>query len=309
MPEDWSIAGDMLASSEIMGLGAGFHLKGHNCVHCEVHSDDLDKLEPARLRTRRSLWWNAHLPDPQQQPQDQYPFQCPSCGALFSSQEDVDQEPSPSDMNYYRKIHFSTAHHRPPLLDIEPSRVYTCSLHLLLSITKKLFHCAIRLNIDTQAMANAVNGLLEKHDIQFTPLTPITSRTKKVGRPLAFTGAECIRVLKATDEFLEVVFASSESKKKKHRIIFEDFVSVFDAIRKRFSSSEGREGQAMEISRLARKFRDSFLKCFHESEVNYYIHELVHHVPQQVLQCPVRFFSCSGHGIEILNHKFKRLTR
>ena len=308
--EDWSFAGDMLAGSHVLGLGGGFMANGHNCLHCHVHSNDLHLKTKATKRTRQSLWWCAHLPDPQQELSNRFPFQCPACGIVFLSQDQVDKEPTPTDAKKYKLEHWSTMHHRPPLLDIDPANVYVCSLHLLLSITKILFHCAIRVNVDSQPLADRINNLLTQKNIQFsTPVTPIRRKTTNIGRPLSFTGKECVNLLEGIDDFLDVVFQSDERKKIQHRIVFENFVLVFNRIRHHAPEEKDRLKQSNDVRVLAEEFYESFLRVFHESEIKYYIHSLLHHVPDQISQGPLRFFSCSGHGIEILNHELKRLTR
>ena len=167
MKEDWSVAGDMLASSQILGLGGRFHVAGFNCLHCKVHSSHLHKTESCTRRYRRELWWCAHMPDPQMPPESQFPFICPGCEMVFQSQEEVDNEVPPKNEQSYLNQHWSTSHHRPPLLDVEPEKVYICSLHLLLSITKKLFHCSVRLNIHTSEHAKSISALLSSHNMSW----------------------------------------------------------------------------------------------------------------------------------------------
>lgn len=308
--EDWSAALDMKAASMMLGLGGRFHTQGSNCIHCHIHSSDLHVFETNRVhhRARQELWWCAHLPDPQASVQTRFPFTCPGCGQSFHSQEQIDSDIPTVSEKQYREQHWSTSHHQGPLLDVEPSKVYICCLHLLLSITKVLFNLSVRLHIHTAQQARVVNTLMEELDIEAPTITPITKSTKSVGKPLSFTGAECVRVLKNIHRFLSAVFVKDPKRIACHMEVFELFVIVYDLIRKRFDPNE-QQLQAQLVRNSAVEFVKQFTRVFANKNVNYYIHALVHHVPDQIASCPVRFFNCSGHAIEMMNNSLKRMTR
>ena len=306
--EVWSVAGDMKTSSNILGFGGRFGCEGYNCLQCKVHSSDLWDTTPSELRSKEELWWYAHVAYPHAE--QQYPFVCPACGKRFNNESDVNSDPAPADDSIYRKEHYSQGHKQPPLLDIDPCNYYVCSLHLLLAVTKLIFHLGIRMKVMTQNQANAVNQCLRQLDIDCKQIDPIGNNGKgsKVGKKVSFTGAECFRVLKGIDSFLDIVLGNDETEYRQVKSVFVAFVKTYDALRKK-ETQEKRQAQAEEVERLSHEFLEQFQQCFSEKHVNYYMHSLIHHVPEQIRKCPAPFFCLSGNGIEMVNQMMKRETR
>ena len=112
------IAGDMVFLSHILALGGHFGRRGKSCLFCEVDSADLFKKSASKKRSLQRLCRMAHLLGPKVT----FPFTCPGCNATFASQAEVDNEPAPADMTEYELQHASTAWHRRPLLDVEPTQ-------------------------------------------------------------------------------------------------------------------------------------------------------------------------------------------
>ena len=129
------VLGDMMFLSHILALGAHFGRDGKNCLFCEVESCELFKKDPSKKRSLKRLYQMAHLLGPG----EAFPFTCPGCGRAFSSQADIDNEEQPTNAAEYEKGHASTGWHRRPLINVEPSHIVMCCLHLILFLTKLLF--------------------------------------------------------------------------------------------------------------------------------------------------------------------------
>lgn len=94
---DFIGGGDMVYINEILGGFANFCSDDHNCVWCEVSHDHLKDLPQtddlnesgAQTRTYDRLCWLAHIPSvlSSTKPKPQFPFTCPGCRKVFTSQE------------------------------------------------------------------------------------------------------------------------------------------------------------------------------------------------------------------------------
>ena len=83
-------------------------------------------------------------------------------------------------------------------------------------------------------------------------------------------------------------------------------VEFYNRLKKRAFSEAERSMKAVEIRQAAVAIRDA-LKTFHGNEfVNYYLHCAIHHLPAQIIQCPVDVFDASGCALEHLHKDVKR---
>ena len=146
------------------------------------------------------------------QPGQNFPFTCPGCKKTFSSQIELDAETAPSDPTAYEFAHASSGWHRLPLLDVDPSQIVLCCLHLVLSLTKTLFKKRIMWMIHTDDQAKRLNELLATLGI-------CIPKQEKVGDSLSqdqmgrirFTGPDCFALLRNFDPVLAEVMKGAPS--------------------------------------------------------------------------------------------------
>ena len=204
----------MCFGSCVFGLGARFLGSGCNCPWCLVTRENLHSDKPSETRTTKQLYYAAHLP--YMSDEEPYHFDCPSpkCGKKFRSQADIESDTTLLDTKKYASIHFGTEHKRRPLLDLEPSKYIMCVLHLLLNGTKKLFHLSIVKEIHKNSIAVEVNALIRTLHINAPDIKSALWK-ETFGKPISFTGNECVIILENIDKFLEIVHRSSLNHKEK----------------------------------------------------------------------------------------------
>ena len=202
--ETWWTGGDMVALCNLGGLSASFGSTGCNCAWCFRHSNDLHIPGSADSRTLRLMYHCSHLPFPADN--NQFPFTCPSgqCGKIFLSQEDVDNDSSTMSPNVYAKTHYGCVHKRKPLVDIDPSRWIMCVLHLLLSVTKKLFHLTIVKEIQSTEKAFIITDFIKGIGVCMPDLKS-TLHKESMPRSLSFTGQECVTIIENSDTLIDMV--------------------------------------------------------------------------------------------------------
>ena len=138
--------GDLSFWSKVQGMGGDFSSVACNLPHCDCPSIKLGDLHhKCQLRSMNHGHWLAHQPNKFQAEVDQFPFKCPApCCAdrpAFTCQEECDNDPrpAPSKACDRRRDHFGVAHGCPPLLPVPPSHIIPCSLHLLLTVCKRMW--------------------------------------------------------------------------------------------------------------------------------------------------------------------------
>ena len=196
-----------MAISCILGYGGHYGRVGQNCNYCEVHTTDLLKDVVSEPRTLARIFHQCHL----FAPNSTEPFQCPSCGAKFSSQADVTNEKPPSDMAEFVRTHAGSSWKHPPLLPIEPIQFIVCSLHLLLSLTKLMFKAAILPMLLTDKLAKLLNDMLAQIGVCI-PKQKKNPRDacKNQSQRIKFTGAECLTLLEHWDTLVAEIVKQSE---------------------------------------------------------------------------------------------------
>ena len=191
----------MVFISNLLGLGGHFGRAGANCVYCEVHSSRLFDRNASTKRTLTRLYQMAHL----LRPGESLPFECPGCRKVFNTTADLDADVEPQSSIEYERAHASSAWHRAPLVDIEPSEYVMCCLHLLLSLSKLLFKKRILPMLHSDAQAKSLNEFLKSIGV-------CIPNQGKVGDSLAteqsyrvrFTGPDCVALLKFWDEIVDL---------------------------------------------------------------------------------------------------------
>ena len=188
------------------GLGGQFRGKGwsRSCPLCLVLNTELYKQTAPTLRTTRDSFHLAHQPYPGDT--TPFPFTCPSpdCRKTFTSQEQCDSDMS-ADSTKYAKAHYNMHHHEPPIFNIPIANYIVCTLHLLLSIMKTLFHELIRCNVQNDDVSEKIGKALKRMGVNAKKIQPMTRSGVKAGRPQTFIGVECLRILHDFDVLLAIV--------------------------------------------------------------------------------------------------------
>lgn len=70
-----------------------------------------------------------------------------------------------------------------------------------------------------------------------------------------------------------------------------------------------KQSKAAGVLETGREFQRMLLKHGHAAEMHYYVHALIHHLPDQILGCPVDILSVSSSALEELNQYHKRLMQ
>ena len=83
-------------------------------------------------------------------------------------------------------------------------------------------------------------------------------------------------------------------------------LAFYNTLKTRAFTQDDRNHKAEEVKSAALLIRDS-LKEFQGNEfVNYYLHCAIHHLPNQIRDCPVDVFDASGCALEHLHKDVKR---
>ena len=200
--EVWYVGGDMLFISTVLGLGGKFRGQGNSCPWCLVRNNELHMTKSFPLRDTKTIFHLSHSPYPGDK--EQFPFTCPACEKHFKSANDVAGDKC-KHKDKHMKTHFNVQHQQHPILNVPVSRHILCTLDLLLSITKTLFHEFIRCNVCSQDVCTHVNRLLDNLHICCKKLTPLTGSNVKACRPVTFSEPECIVVLENFNALLDAV--------------------------------------------------------------------------------------------------------
>ena len=177
----------------------------------------LHSLDKSPARELADLFHLVHLPCPTAR--NDFPFSCPGCGKVFVNNGDVVADQPWKDAKKYTSKHMGMKHKRPPLLCIEPRKYCPCTLHLLLNITKTLFHSCITINVRTKEQEDAVNLKLQQLDICCKNVVRTTGTGEKSGggKPVKFIGRDAKLILHHAADFVDIVGGSDAWKQKRLR--------------------------------------------------------------------------------------------
>ena len=195
-----------MSISSIQGHGGHFARRGKNCQYCEIDSADLLNDMAGEKRCLVRMYHQRHLFPPN----STSPFKCPSCGAAFNSQADIDQEKAPANMLKYVREHAGAYWHIRPLLDLEPCKYIVCCLHLLLSLTKLVFKTCILPMLVTEDVAQLLNSMLLEIGVCIPKAKKVAQDSNKSqSQRIKFTGAECLKLLEFWDCIVDRLVESS----------------------------------------------------------------------------------------------------
>ena len=136
--------GDLALWSKACGMGGCFSAVACNLPQCDCHSTEYHCIKKkCNLRTLQEMFNLAHRDNTFAK--DFRPWKCNACGKKFYSQADVDADepPSESQRSEWRNKHFGVHYGEGPLLPIKLERIVPCTLHLLLTIVKRLWRSLI----------------------------------------------------------------------------------------------------------------------------------------------------------------------
>ena len=86
-------------------------------------------------------------------------------------------------------------------------------------------------------------------------------------------------------------------------------MSLYNAIKTRCSEHFTVEQKRDVVRDKALTFQDTIVTLCGDESVTYYVHSAVHHLPAQVVACPVDIVDSSGSGIEHINSVVRSALR
>lgn len=86
-------------------------------------------------------------------------------------------------------------------------------------------------------------------------------------------------------------------------------MGLYNAIKTRCAGPDTVQHKRDRVRQLAIAFQDAVVSLCGDEGVTYYIHAAVHHLPDQVVTCPVDVVDSSGSGIEHINFVIRTSLR
>ena len=176
------------------------------CLWCEVPRGDLCSLIPAKPRTINSIRILSHLPPLDQNGKAVWPFTCPGCSIVFSSEsEHAKEQLSEDQRKMFPTIHIGCMWHRAPCTTTPIDRMVPCVLHMRLRFVSTLWDWCIAPSamVKTAEVAARILEMLQQDGVN-------TSRLRKLNnfddilavKKASFDGQGCDRVLARFDAYL-----------------------------------------------------------------------------------------------------------
>ena len=275
----------------------------YSCPYCLVHKDFLHDTNKSELRTLEMAYRCTHTA--------KLPFTCDGCEVTFNSPSEIakTQPINEQTAKAYRRKHFGWNFETPPCLDIEPRDLFVCSLHLKLSIGKKLFSYAVTECItDKQTNLPALVSTLKNIGITALPEMTRASDAKMSVNAVRLNGSEVDAFFKHVDKILDVLDAV-ESHRNHVTTAVDLFYDVYEALTDPNPTTA--IARAEVVRSRATAFFEHILSWIGDGGVNYYMHHLIHHIPDQILRLPDNFpfQHASGIALEAQNRLAKRALR
>jgi hypothetical protein len=127
-------------------------------------------------------------------------------------------------------------------------------------------------------------------------------------KTIRITGDEARKILVYFEEFVEILGFDSDQRTRSVEAS-SAFAFLWNIIREPCDQS-GREKKAAQVRELAVSFVQKFRLATSNADVVWYMHTVVHHLPDFIRRLPCDISHCSGQGIEQLNQVVKRaMTR
>ena len=91
--------------------------------------------------------------------------------------------------------------------------------------------------------------------------------------------------------------------------MMDEWIAVWNTLRKRANSPAEAEAKAVELERGGRAMFSAWGAWAGRDALKYYLHALAFHIPNQIRSCPCDPFDASGSAIEKHNQVVKRAYR
>ena len=273
------------------------------CPFCLVHSDCLHETKRSEPRTLAMAYRCTHTAE--------LPFTCDGCGERFTTQAEVaDSEPiGESAKAAYRRNHYGWNYGTAPCLDVEPIKLYACSLHLKLAIGRKLFNYSITecLN-EKRADLPALLSSLKEIGITTEPGGASTKDIKMSLKTTLLGGAEVNAFFIHVDTLLDILNPIDEHRQQVTAAV-DRFYDVYEVLTdpKPMTAIDRSE----RVEQLGLMFFTHMITWIGDGAVNFYMHHLIHHIPDQILSLPDNFpfQHVSAIALEAQNRLTKRALR
>ena len=297
----WHIGGgDGMWVQACLGMYQSYSCE-HSCPYCLVHQNSLHKLTQSTPRTLAMAKRMTHTAD--------LPFYCEGCDKWFTTQEDIDASEPTTDAAQirYRRAHYGWCFKTAPILDIEPKLLFVCSLHLKLAVGRKIFSYAINECINTKT-APILASVLKQYGINYEPQGPSSTDAKASLKTVRLNGKE-------VDNFFENVeeITSNLDAVPGHQQNVLQAVNLFEDAYSYLTTSDPMTSaiRSAQVKSRAIKFAKCMKRWIGDAGINFYIHHLVVHVPDQIAILPNNFpfQHVSAIGLEAQNKLTKRMIR
>jgi len=305
--------GDAKYVSEMLGLVGGFNRDGSNCPWCDIHNKDMGNLDvDGQPRTLKEIYNLAHLPNVTGS-DNGFPFTCPgkSCYKTFGNVNDVADDIGPRGQvgkDEYHQKHKMVGWQRPPVLDVEPSMVSMCVLHMLLSQTRQLVKYGIMPYITDANRDELLEYLVDICKVHTNVKTASDSATTRDPRVPRLTGRESKAVIAHFLHILQLLQVPLEKLNATMKVV-NAFIAMFNLITVRATTHAARQEKADKLQVLATAFVSLYMTWTSGTGAVYYTHFIAKHLAEQYRRFPVDLLDCSGEGIENLNQTVKRYCR
>jgi hypothetical protein len=143
-------------------------------------------------------------------------------------------------------------------------------------------------------------------------LTSTKKRSKDVTADeiatVRMNGKEARLIIENFEELLKIADLTKDEHSE-NLIVVQSFITYWNFLRIPCQTAGDRENKAVEAKKLAVKFVNLYSATTGNSEVVWYMHAAVHHIPDFIRRLPSDIFHCSGQGIEQFNQLVKNSLR
>jgi hypothetical protein len=298
--------GDGMWIQSCIGLQQGYSGNYACCPYCLVPGQAIHETSPFAKRTLHMAYRCAHMFHPSA---PTTPFVCDGCNVTFSTQAEIDATKPRTDsaMGKFKRTHFGWTFGTAPCLDIDPQYLFVCTLHLKLNIGKLLFKYIISETMSAKDATNLV-PVLKSLDINVTPPGAVTTDARMSVKSARLNGREVNSFLENVDSLLDVLHSSTSHRQLSLQAV-DYFIMVYNTLTdpERMTSKERVE----RVREEGKRFHDHMTSWLKDDGVTYYVHHLLHHIPDQIALLPddFPFHLTSGSALEAQNGITKRVVR
>lgn len=315
VPVTWTLTPDKKMKSLLLGHAGSAAKKGSPCDGCLTPWEFLSLLlrdtEAHPDRTIESCFEAAHLPHDSLT----FPHTCKHCKKVFQNAEEMRNEEEPADLVKFQQTHTSMYWHVGPLFEWIPLTHWPDDvLHTLLNVTKACWDASIASHMASEASVTELNTMV--HDLTgcFIKTSKVSKAEGKQSAAPNFIGREARELLCNIDKIIEWVFTHNTGSKNT-RCTLQLCTKLWDALIKYWVSLcapwsdqllETRDARAAVLRDLGKKFLVAFIAACTAEKVTMYVHDMPHHIPDQVNELG-NLWECCAEGMESIHALTKRL--